>query len=48
MNKKKEIREEKKIIKIDSDKYLITGVPFYNYENENEFKDFFETTLNNQ
>ena len=42
----KEIREEKKTIKIDTDKYLITGVPFYNNTNENEFKDILETTLN--
>ena len=26
----KEIREEKRILSIDMDKYLITGVPFYN------------------
>jgi type III restriction enzyme len=42
----KEIREEKKTIKIDTDNYLITGVPFYNNANENEFKDTLETTLN--
>jgi type III restriction enzyme len=42
----KEIRDEKKTLKIDSDKYLITGVPFYNNENENEFKETLETTLN--
>lgn len=41
-----EIREEKKTIKIDTDKYLITGVPFYNNANENEFKETLETTLN--
>lgn len=35
----KEIREEQKTIKIDTDKYLITGVPFYNNTNENEFKN---------
>ena len=34
----KKIGEDKKIIKIISDKYLITGVPFYNNEDENEFK----------
>ncbi|MDB4181030.1 DEAD/DEAH box helicase family protein, partial [Flavobacteriaceae bacterium] len=38
-----EIRSEKMTIEIDSDNYLITGVPFYNNENENEFKK----TLNN-
>jgi type III restriction enzyme len=42
----KEIREEKKVLAIDSDKYLITGVPFYNNENENEFKKTLEDTLN--
>ena len=42
----KEIREDKKILEIDSDKYLITGVPFYNNENENEFKESLESTLN--
>jgi len=42
----KEIREEKRTIKIDTDNYLITGVPFYNNNNENEFKDTLEKTLN--
>lgn len=42
----KEIREDKRTIEIDSDKYLITGVPFYNNENENEFKETLENTLN--
>lgn len=42
----KEIRADKKTIEIDSDKYLITGVPFYNNENENEFKETLENTLN--
>ena len=42
----KQIREDKKTIEIDSDKYLITGVPFYNNENENEFKETLENTLN--
>lgn len=42
----KEIREEKKTIKIDTDNYLITGVPFYNNANENEFKETLQTTLN--
>ncbi len=40
------IRDEQKTIKIDTDKYLITGVPFYNNANENEFKKTLETTLN--
>lgn len=42
----KEIREDKKTIEINSDNYLITGVPFYNNENENEFKETLENTLN--
>jgi len=42
----KEIRKEKMTIEIDSDKYLITGVPFYNNDNENEFKETLENTLN--
>lgn len=42
----KEIREDKMTIEIESDKYLITGVPFYNIENENEFKEALEKTLN--
>ena len=34
----KEIRTKQKTIKIHTDTYLITAVPFYNYNNENEFK----------
>jgi type III restriction enzyme len=34
----KEIRNDKKVIEISTDKYLLTAVPFYNYQNENEFK----------
>ena len=41
----KQMREEEKTIKIESDNYLITGVPFYNYANENEFKKTLEGTL---
>ncbi len=41
-----EIRKESLTIEIDTDKYLITGVPFYNNENENEFKETLEKTLN--
>lgn len=41
-----EIRDKKEVIKIHSDKYLITGVPFYNNDNENEFKETLEKTLN--
>ena len=40
------IRDKKEVIKIHSDKYLITGVPFYNNDNENEFKETLENTLN--
>jgi type III restriction enzyme len=42
----KEIRTEQKTIKIHTDTYLITAVPFYNYNNENEFKTILENTLN--
>ncbi len=42
----KEIRTEKKTIEIHTDKYLITAVPFYNYANENEFKETFDKVLN--
>jgi len=31
------LREENKTMVIDTDKYLVTGVPFYNLSNENEF-----------
>jgi type III restriction enzyme len=41
----KEIRDKKEVIEIHSDKYLITGVPFYNNENENEFKETLEEAL---
>lgn len=40
-----EIRAEKKTIEIHTDKYLITAVPFYNYANENEFKQSLEDVL---
>jgi len=42
----KEIREEKKTFTFDTDKHLITGVPFYNSANENEFIEALESTLN--
>ena len=42
----KEIRTEQKTIKIHTDTYLITAVPCYNYNNENEFKTTLEKTLN--
>ncbi|WP_313100511.1 DEAD/DEAH box helicase family protein [Epilithonimonas sp.] len=41
----KEIRAEQKTIKIHTDRYVITAVPFYNYNNENEFKTVLESTL---
>ncbi len=41
----KQIREEEKTLKIDTDHYVITGVPFYHYANENEFKKILEDTL---
>ncbi len=41
----KEIRTEQKTIKIHTDTYLITAVPFYNYSNENEFKTTLENTF---
>jgi type III restriction enzyme len=40
-----EIRAEQKTIEIYTDKYLITAVPFYNFNNENEFKKTMEETL---
>jgi len=42
----KEIKTEQKVMKIHTDTYLITAVPFYNYNNENEFKMTLETALN--
>ena len=41
----KQIREEERTIEIYTDNYLITGVPFYNNENENDFKKTLEDTL---
>ncbi|MCF7859338.1 MAG: DEAD/DEAH box helicase family protein [Candidatus Cloacimonetes bacterium] len=43
----KDIKKENRTISIHSDKYLITGVPFYNNANENEFKKTLEETLVN-
>jgi len=42
----KDIRTKKKTIKIHTDTYLITAIPFYNYNNENEFKLALEDTFN--
>jgi len=39
------IKGENKTIIIDSDNYLITAVPFYNYDNENEFNRILDETL---
>jgi type III restriction enzyme len=33
----KTIRKEQKTIKINTDEYIITGIPFYHYEKENDF-----------
>lgn len=41
----KEIREKKKTVEIHTDTYLITAVPFYNYGNENEFKQELENVI---
>jgi type III restriction enzyme len=41
------IGNEKKSIKIYTDTYKITAVPFYNYGNENEFKRVLESTFEN-
>ena len=40
------IREESKMMKIDTGEYLITAVPFYNNANENEFKRSLTDILN--
>ena len=37
--------KEKYIVVKDLDNYVITGVPFYNYDNENEFKKELNETL---
>lgn len=41
----REIRTSKKSIKIHTDTYLITAVPFYNYASENEFGRELESVL---
>ncbi|WP_428067861.1 DEAD/DEAH box helicase family protein [Chryseobacterium gambrini] len=41
----KQIGNQQKSVKIHTDNYLITAVPFYNYSNENEFKEILEKTL---
>lgn len=41
----KELKSTNKVLDIDSDKYHITGVPFYNKGDENEFKHELEDLL---
>lgn len=41
----KQIGNEESTIKIHTDEYLITAVPFYNSQNENDFKRALEETL---
>lgn len=41
----KQIRDKNEVIKIGTDHYQITGVPFYNYSNENEFAKELESVL---
>lgn len=41
----KKIRSDKKTFELSTDNYLITAVPFYNYDNENEFKKELNDTL---
>jgi type III restriction enzyme len=40
-----ELRNKQMTIRINTDRYLITGVPFYNYANENEFAKKLEDVL---
>lgn len=42
----REIRTERKTIKVRTGTYLITAASFYNYSNENEFKATLESILN--
>lgn len=39
------LRKKKNVIHIRSDKYLITGVPFYSNKTENDFRKEFENTF---
>ena len=41
----KELKNKSEVINLQTDKYLITGVPFYNNDNENEFKESLEGLL---
>lgn len=42
-----EIAENKAVFEIHSDKYLLTAVPFYNYDSENEFNSKLKEVLAN-
>ena len=44
----RELRKKDKTIKVAVDQYKITGVPFYNNQNENEFSSTFEKILANR
>ena len=41
----KKISDHKEVLSINADSYLITAVPFYNHNTENEFKIALEKTL---
>lgn len=41
----KEMGDDKKVITVHTDRYKITAVPFYHYDNENEFKRVLENTF---
>ena len=41
----KELQEEQKALKVSTDTYRVTGVPFYNNQNENEFSKTLEKVL---
>jgi type III restriction enzyme len=41
-----DIQSEARTIKIHTDEYRITAVPFYNYESENDFSNNLDRTLN--
>jgi type III restriction enzyme len=41
----REIREKERTLKIHTDSYVITAVPFYNYESENDFVRTLEGVL---
>jgi type III restriction enzyme len=42
----KKIQSDRKTMVIQTDTYLITAVPFYNYDNENTFNQALEDVLN--